>query len=204
MKFRKSSKSSTSAHKSFTKDLLSAGYAKNSKQEEKRLEKLGLTKDTSLSQKKDKVYVDKNGKAYIVYKGTNPFDVEDLATDIAVGVGLGRFTPRFKNGKRLARKVEAKYGDKNVAAYGHSLGGALATESGVDERVTYNKAVGIGGIGKQMRRGQTDYRNKGDLVSVLSNFSKYKNKSGENGGTHHERIDVGGDLLTAHALDTLH
>jgi len=75
---------------------------------------------------------------------------------------------------------------------------------GVDERVTYNKAVGIGGIGKQMQRGQTDYRNKGDLVSVLSNFSKYKNKSGENGGTHHERIDVGGDLICAHALDTLH
>jgi len=86
--------------------------------------------------------------------------VNDLATDLAIGVGLGRFTPRFKNGKRLARKVENKYGRENVAAYGHSLGGALATESGVDERLTYNKAAGIGGLGKQKRRGQTDYRHK--------------------------------------------
>ena len=157
-----------------------------------------------MSQKKDKVYVDKKGKAYIVYKGTNPTDFGDLATDMAVGVGLGRYTPRFKNGRKLARKVEAKYGNDNVAAYGHSLGGALATDSGVEERVTYNKAVGIGGVGKQMRRGQTDYRNKGDLVSALSSFSNYKNKKGENGGTHNERIDVGGDLLSAHSLDTLH
>ena len=139
-------------HKKFTRDLLKVGYAKNSKEERKRLHQLGMTKDTSLSQRKDKVYVDKNGKAYIVYRGTNPTDVRDLATDAAIAVGLGRFTPRFKNGKRLARKVKEKYGDQNVAAYGHSLGGALATESGVDERVTYNKAVALGGIGKQMRR----------------------------------------------------
>ena len=101
---KKVSKSS-SVHKKFTKDLLKAGYAKNSKQEEERLQQLGMTKDTSLSQKKDKVYVDKKGKAYIVYKGTNPTDFGDLATDMAVGVGLGRYTPRFKNGRKLARKV---------------------------------------------------------------------------------------------------
>jgi hypothetical protein len=54
-----------------------------------------------------------------------------------------------------------------------------------------------------MRAGQTDYRNKGDVVSVLSKFSKYKNKSGESGGTHNERVTTGGMPLAAHALDTL-
>ena len=85
-------------HKKFTRSIIKAGYSKNSNQEQKRLKELGLTKDTSLSQKKDKVYVDNNGKAYIVYKGTNPWDVNDLTTDLAIGVGLGRFTSRFKNG----------------------------------------------------------------------------------------------------------
>ena len=54
-----------------------------------------------------------------------------------------------------------------------------------------------------MRRGQTDYRNKRDAVSVLFKFSKYQNKSGEDGGTKNERVTVGGNPLTAHGLDTL-
>lgn len=167
------------------------------------MKQLGLTKDTSLSQKKDRVYIDENGKAHIVYRGTNPLDIRDLATDAAIAVGLGRYTPRFRNGKRLARRVEEKYGDDNVTAYGHSLGGALATESGVKERVTYNKAVGVGGIGKQMRRGQIDYRHKNDLASALSDFSKYKNKSGEDGGARNDRINSPGNFISAHDLDTL-
>jgi hypothetical protein len=204
MKFRKSQpKKPTSGHKLFTKELLSIGYLKNKNEEEKRLEKLGMVKDHALSQKKDKVYVDKNGKAHVVYKGTDPTDIRDLATDAALAIGLGRFTPRFRNAKRLAKKVKDKYGSEKTAAYGHSLGGSLATESGIRERVTYNKGVGIGGIGKQMRRGQTDYRNDGDAVSVLSKFSKYKNKSGGDGGTYNERVTVGGTPLAAHALDTL-
>jgi len=51
---------------------LSIGYLKNINEEEKRLEKLGMVKDTTLSQKKDKVYVDKSEKPHVVYKGTDP------------------------------------------------------------------------------------------------------------------------------------
>ena len=198
----KSSKT-TSVHKQFSKELMSIGYLSNKKEEEKRLQKLGMVKDRALSQKKDKVYVDKNGKAHVVYKGTDPTDLGDLATDAALTFGLGRFTPRFRNAKRLAKRVKQKYGEDKSAAYGHSLGGSLATESNLKERVTFNKGVGIGGIGKQMRRGQTDYRNKGDAVSVLSKLSKYKNKSGEDGGVQNERVTVGGNPLTAHGLDNL-
>jgi len=191
MKFKKANpKKSTSEHKKFTKELLSIGYLKNKHEEEKRLEKLEMVKDTSLSQKKDKVYVDKSGKAHVVYNGTDPKDIRDLATDAALAIGLGRFTPRFQNAKRLAKKVKAKYGADNAAAYGHRLGGSLATESGLKERVTYNKGVGIGGIGKQMRRGQTDYRNDGDAASILSKYLKYKNKKGEEGGVHNEREEL--------------
>ena len=107
-------KKATSAHKLFSRELMSIGYLKNKGEEEKRLQKLGMVKDHSLSQKKDKVYVDKAGKAHVVYKGTDPKDIGDLATDVALTVGLGRFTPRFRNAKRLAKKVKEKYCNSTI------------------------------------------------------------------------------------------
>ena len=186
------------------KTLMDIGYEKSVDQEEARLQKEGYVKDHSLSQKKDKVYYHpQEKKAYVVYKGTDPKDVRDLATDAALAVGAEKYTPRFRNAKRLAKQVEHKYGAENVEAVGHSLGGALATESGIAKRVTYNKGVGIGGIGKQLRRGQVDYRSPNDVVSALSKFSKYKNKSGEDGGTHVEEVGGKRSLLKSHGLEAL-
>ena len=50
----KSSKT-TSVHKQFSKELMSIGYLSNKKEEEKRLQKLGMVKDRTLSQKKEKI-----------------------------------------------------------------------------------------------------------------------------------------------------
>jgi len=188
------------------RNLMTVGYESNHKKENDRLDDMGYQKDESLSQKKNKVYVHKKtGKAYVVYNGTNPKDVRDLATDTAIAVGLGRFTPRFREAKRLAKKAKTKYGEKNTAALGHSLGGALATESGLNERITFNKAVGVGGIGKRLQRGQTDYRTEGDVVSLLSKTSKYGNKTpSKNAGTYQETIaSRTANPLEAHALQTL-
>jgi len=186
--------------------LIDAGYESNPKKEKERLEAEGYVKDHSLSTKKDKVYyspLDK--KAYVVYKGTNPLDVRDVATDAALAVGLGRFTPRFKRAKRIAKQAANKYGSEHTIAVGHSLGGSLATESGLAHRVTFNKGVGIGGIGKQMQRGQEDYRTSHDLVSSLSTFSKYKNKSGTSSGSsqHTIRSSPLSNPLSAHAVSQL-
>ena len=188
------------------RNLMTVGYQSNRKKEKTELDHLGYHKDDSLSQKKNKVYVhNKTGKAYVVYNGTNPLDVRDLATDAAIAVGLGRFTPRFKQAKRLAKKVKEKYGENNTAAIGHSLGGALATESGLKERITFNKAVGLGGIGKRMRRGQVDYRTSGDVVSLLSKTSRYGNRTpSKDAGTFHETIGSHSyNPLENHALTTL-
>ena len=188
------------------KNLMTIGYEKNKAKEKQALEKSGYYKDTLLSGKKDKVYVDKKTKqSYVVYKGTDPTDWKDLATDAAIAVGLGRFTPRFKNAKKLAKKAKAKYGESNTIAVGHSLGGSLATESGLPTRVTFNKGVGIGGIGKQMRRGQIDYRTVGDVVSLLSKTSKYGNKSkNKSSGAHLISYQANAyDPLTAHALQKM-
>jgi len=192
--------------KSTFRNLMKVGYESNGRKEKEQLDQMGYHKDDSLSQKKNKVYVNnKSGKAYVTYNGTNPLDVRDLATDAAIAVGLGRFTPRFKQAKRLAKQAKMKYGENNTAAIGHSLGGALATESGLKERITFNKAVGIGGIGKRMRRGQTDYRTKGDVVSLLSKTSRYGNRTpSKNAGTYQETIGSQSiNPLENHALKTL-
>jgi len=186
--------------------LMTVGYESNRKKEKEELEHLGYHKDESLSQKKNKVYVhNKTGKAYVVYNGTNPTDVRDLATDAAIAVGLGRLTPRFKQAKRLAKRAKEKYGEDHTAAIGHSLGGALATESGLKERITFNKAVGIGGIGKRLRRGQVDYRTSGDAVSLLSKTSRYGNRTpSKDAGTYHETLASSSiNPLTNHTLTTL-
>jgi len=188
------------------RNLMTVGYESNRNKEKEKLNHMGYHKDDSLSQKKNKVYVNnKTGKAYVVYNGTNPLDVRDLATDAAIAFGLGRFTPRFKQAKRLAKRTKEKYGENNTAAIGHSLGGALATESGLKERITFNKAVGIGGIGKRLRRGQVDYRTDGDLVSLLSKTSRYGNRTpSKDAGTHHETIESHSvNPLENHALKTL-
>ena len=57
-----------------------------------------------------------------------------------------------------------------------------------------------------MRRGQIDYRSKGDIVSVLSKTSNYGNKTkGKDSGTYKETIEsrLANNPLTAHNLQTL-
>ena len=68
----------------------------------------------------------------------------------------------------MTQLVESKY-NKPVTVYGHSLGGSLAEKSGANGHIiTKNKGVGIMDIGKTIPQNQIDYRNKNDVVSLLS------------------------------------
>ena len=69
-----------------------------------------------------------------------------------------------------------KYGDENVTAIGHSLGGALAEKSGIQNVITYNRGIGYNGLGKTVQQG-THYRTGNDAVSILSKTQKYKGSS---------------------------
>jgi len=51
-----------------------------------------------------------------------------------------------------------------VTAIGHSLGGGLASSSGIKKRITYNKAVGLSDLWRPVSSGQIDYRTKKDPV----------------------------------------
>ena len=57
------------------------------------------------------------------------------------------------------------------------MSGSLATVSGVPNRITYNKGVGLGGLFKSMKRGQHDYRTAKDIVSLLSITQRHNKKN---------------------------
>ena len=161
----------------FTKDLIDAGYKTFKSEEENQiLRKHNLSRDESLSNDKNRVYKDNtSGKAYVLYPGTK--DKNDIATDIAIGLGgiftpIQNLTPRYREAKRAATKVKQKYGSDKVTAIGHSLGGGLAASSGIKNRITYNKAVGLSDLWRPVSSGQIDYRTKTRSRFFFILFSK--------------------------------
>jgi len=148
------------------KPILEASY-KPVKQAKKDYEKLGYKFDTSLSSPESKVFVSPSGKPSIAFRGsTTPQDF--LITDSALALGLGKYTPRFKEAKELTKKVEQKYG-MGADVYGHSMGATLGSYSGAKGNIiSYNKGVGLGDIGRTVPKNETEIRRSGDFVSALT------------------------------------
>eukprot|EP01038_Epipyxis_sp_PR26KG_P013991 gene13991-18762_t len=136
-------------------------------------QKLGYKIDRDLSNRKHKVFIDENNKPIVAYTGTRT--ASDWLTDGALAVGLGGFTQRFKESKRVADKTRQKYGQP-LTILGHSLGGSLAEHSGSknDKIITVDKGVGVFGIGKNISKNQTDIRSANDPVSLLALTQKAK------------------------------
>ena len=165
-------------------DLVKASYS--SQKDASKILNNNYTIDKDLSKMNSKVFVDKRtNKPVILHRGT--VTAGDVFNDGLLAVGLGRFSGRNKQAKRLTKKVEAKYGQP-ATAVGHSLGGWLAERSGGHgDILTYNKAVGLGDIGtKKNSQRQFDVSTRGDVVSglgitqkankeVLDNKNKFKN-----------------------------
>jgi len=151
-------------------DFLKASY-ETQKDAEARMSKKGYTYDKDLSSMESKVFVNKNGKPTIVQRGSTR--LSDWAEDGLIAVGLGGLGNRQKKAIELNRKVEEKYG-RNADAIGHSLAGRLVENSGSHGNIiTYNKATGLGDIGKTFDKKQVDIKTVEDLPSVLSNFQNH-------------------------------
>jgi hypothetical protein len=147
------------------KSILQASY-KQQKDASSDYEKLGYTYDPELSTMESKVFVNKQtGKPSIAFRGSTR--VSDwLIEDPAVALGIE--TPKQKKAKELVKKVESKY-NQPTDVYGHSLAGFRAEKSGASGNIyTYNKAVGLGQIGKKLPSRQTDVRTSKDIVSLGS------------------------------------
>ena len=146
-------------------EILKASY-ENPNEAKQRLTNLGYKYDNELSSPETKVFVDKKGNPNIAFRGSKR--AEDFITDAKLLVGLEGYDKRFKDAKRITQLVEQKYG-KPTNVFGDSLGGSLAEKSGAHGKiVTHNKGTGLLDIGKTIPTNQRDYRNKNDVVSLLS------------------------------------
>ena len=135
-------------HKNFLHDFLDSSYKRN-KEAEMIGNVHGLKLDHDLSNSKNKVFVDPDNNSHVVFTGTRK--VGDLITDSSLLLGLQDYHPRFINSKNLIDKVKSKYNNKNINAYGDSLGGRIAesVSDKVDRVITNNKAVGKNDIFKK-------------------------------------------------------
>jgi hypothetical protein len=148
------------------KGLIQAGYQRNGPARDI-AKKQGYELVDKFSNAERKVFLDSKKNPYIVNVGTRKFS--DWGTNLALSVGLGRFTNRFKDSKKLVENVRKEYGNNRpITNIGDSLGGALAENSGGDRIITTNKAAGIGSLFKTIQKKQTDIRTGTDPVSLLA------------------------------------
>lgn len=149
-----------------TYDLLKSSYLPQSDAEQ-RMKLKGYDYDKNLSSMNTKVFV-KNNKPVIVHRGS--VTAKDYFDDGLIALGLGKYGHRYKNAQRVTNKAKKIYNTK-VDSVSHSYGGWLTENSGADGNlITYNKAVGLGDIGKSFPSNQLDIRVHGDIPSLLSYF----------------------------------
>jgi hypothetical protein len=183
----------------------SALYSKMANESYKRtdasLQLDGYSKDTSLSQINAVVYRSSDQKILVMaVRGTNPSNISDLATDVAVATGTLKASKRYKDISNLFNKVYKKYGPyvgkslikiKYVIA-GHSLGSSLALQllldnpDKIDSIYLYNPGSSADTVkkGLQMKIGKAlgigfykkvskkinIFRVAGDPISLTSRF----------------------------------
>lgn len=149
------------------KKILEVSY-QNPSDAKNSLSGMGYKYDEDLSTPESKVFLDKQGRPNIAFRGSKRLFDDFLGSDLKLALGLDKYDRRFQEAKNLTKLVEDKYGQP-ANVFGHSLGGSLAEKSGAHGNVyTYNKGAGIMDIGREIPKNQTDYRNKNDLVSLLS------------------------------------
>jgi hypothetical protein len=149
------------------KKILDASYL-NPEDAKRELENLGYKYDKELSTPESKVFLDKKGRPNIAFRGSKRLFDDFLGSDLKLAVGLENYDKRFQEAKHLTKLVQDKY-DKPANVFGSSLGGSLAEKSGANGKIiTHNKGVGVFDIGKEIPKNQVDYRNRNDIVSLLS------------------------------------
>jgi hypothetical protein len=126
----------------------------------------GYTLDTQASGRRAKVFVNNDTKnVLIAHRGTA--GLADVGTDLSAVIGGRRKqSKRFKHAQKVTNVAKAKYAGHTLTATGHSLGGTLAQD-------TFNKGTSLHDVlFKRRKSNQTDYRNEGDVISVLTKHQK--------------------------------
>jgi hypothetical protein len=105
----------------------------------------------------------------IAHRGTAA--LADVGTDLSAVIG-GRMkkSKRFQHAQKVTNAAKVKYADHTLTATGHSLGGTLVQDTkGTQAQATFNKGTSLHDVlFKRRKSTQTDYRNKGDVIPVLT------------------------------------
>jgi len=92
----------------------------------RKLGRLGYELDSANSNK-DVLTAKRGNNVHINYTGTNINSPRDIISDVALGVGVQRIHPQFKERRQKTRNIMRQYGDDtNFSMSGHSLGGSIA------------------------------------------------------------------------------
>ena len=165
--------------------IIEASYL-NQNEASKKLENMGYKYDPELSTNESKVFLDRQGRPNIAFRGSKRVFDDFLGSDLKLLLGLQKYDRRFQEAKHLTKLVEDKY-QQPANVFGHSIAGSLGEQSGAHGKIiTVNKGAGIFDIGKSIPQNQTDYRNKNDVVSLLSltqphNYNNFKQTDTNNG-----------------------
>lgn len=150
------------------KNLLHASYEPK--------EQVGkYTLDKNLSSKSSKVYFNpETNKAVVAHRGTS--GITDWFNNFIYGLGgkkLYKFTPRYREAKKVQEEAGKKYGNENISTIGHSQGGLQAELLGspTHEIITLNKATRPFSNIKHIN--QYDVKTQKDIVSSLNPLQNY-------------------------------
>ena len=106
--------------KSELKKFVDAGYKK--KGEVRNVN--GYTIDNSLSTRRNKVYVNPEGKVIHTIAGTD--NMKDWMNNALIPLGLHKYSNRYKNSEKIQKQANEKYGKRNVNLVSHSQSGNIA------------------------------------------------------------------------------
>ena len=166
---------------------------------------------------KDVLTATKGNNVHINYTGTNVNSPRDIISDAALGVGVQRINPQFKERRQKTRNIMRQYGDDtNFSMSGHSLGGSIALNTlsqskSIRDRTKvahvfnagYTKAFhesikpSDNKVKKELDKKVNIHRVKGDIVSAHANKETAFGNLFE-----HKHAEKDADLFDKHSLDT--
>ena len=120
--------------------------------------------DKDLSTSTATVYYNPRTKEAVVsHRGTQ--GAMDWGNNVAYALGAYKLTDRYKQGKAVQKKADAKYGKQNISTVGHSQGSILARELGGDtkEIINVNPAYSF----EKPKKNEYNIRSEADVVSGM-------------------------------------
>jgi hypothetical protein len=161
---------------------------KQDKETKKKLKKIGYKLDTKNTDK-DVLTAVKDNNVHINFTGTNIKNPRDIISDVALGTGVQRLNPQFRERRKKTREIMREYGDdKEYTLSGHSLGGSIGLDmmsrsKSIRDRVKETHFFNPGYTGmfhdsikvndkkikKELNNKVNIYRVKGDIVSAHAN-----------------------------------